>query len=1372
MARIMSFSTFLRTELAAHAGAFGAHSKTRPTEAQLKANNYAKGKVKLYGLPITIEQPRGSFRTGMDEDLGKEWATRLAAHYGYINGTRGADGDHMDCFIGPLIVNDPACAVAYVINQQVDGAFDEHKVMLGFGSDDEARLAYMQSYERGWPGLESVVKVTITQLKWWLGNGDMTRPLSAADLPKEETTMTRRLQWAGDEPIGFTLDKVLYEIRRSDAHEGLLFDAVTMDEILADADEEIGDEEAVAFDALVMTKNQMPRRIMRLQQIMERAAHTVKPIGEATISNPFKQRGAAHIAVVFELSDGQTITIYFHNPDSTPTKIKPTDELISWKWLLNKKDITIVVAPERGQDLNIREVARRVMRLAEKNSAAFKRHNAKRAERMASIETLKTEIAQLESELKTAQNRLDVAKIEAEDRREQKAREKANAPSYAEQVKAMEAEKDEVQKQIAALLAGAYANYTNLKLSPKAYATVKNDAHLLQVYGDGLRGYIAQRARRIFSALEAIGWKHEEDKHRFVKGRGKAKIERLGNSPYDLYVIGGVEDDLTKTPEEFAAAVDRYNDPLWHNTSANGDELKANYFELLKQANDFISNEIAQIGAAIENGENPKVLDARVSDSNKKVASMDSSLFHLEDAYETMFPRSKRKREGKKLLDSPDAQKFRQLHEQYLQFVGEKVYPYIHAKSAPAPQPEATPQPAPAIKPVGVPTPPEPVAAEVVRFEVGKSYYGRWVTNSDSIVAFRVVSRTEKSIRVDMLTGDEEKGKQLRITEYEGAENVSPLGSYSMAPIVSADRELTPDVKADNNPLASKQVAEIDYDAMFTPQVMKELRDSVTAAKNEGNTETRIDSDRILSLFSETLTPAQYRMYDHEKAEDVLFAKLAEIEREMGLNEPVAENTSEPNRVWDKPENAEADPAEGSQIIAAWDSAKADALFESETKDIHPHAKVARKFIGRHMQGRIVKTKIGDCVITRDSSNKLAQGVNRANGVKFRCVPRIPEVLIDGNVNSAMQPIEVDQATGKPVQRKDNIDGFYQFRHILTWPDKSRADVGVKVGSRKNEQPPLVYTLTASRIAALDAVNTKERDPASPSTSSPVGTDVVCMGYSGASKVILDDVSGSVNAGFDDLNITVYAAWDKDGNRVPEFEDGDESLPPPDADKPSAAQPGEMTGPAKDRMAALKVLTSTGMNRWMPEVQNKAVIAGLMGEEWQFFYDKMKELANVIATMPKTYEQDGKGNTALAYLHYFRGGADWYITEKDKEGDGTQQAFGYTDLGQGGELGYISIDEVLLVGGELDFHWQTKTLGAIKSEEEPEPPPAPETTSADADKALLQQIVDGTADPLTVDLATLEAIYERNQSDPDMQALFEEAVNKVIEAENKATATV
>jgi len=218
----------------------------------------------------------------------------------------------------------------------------------------------------------------------------------------------KKTHWNSDAlPYDQTLDQVLYEVRRSDSGEGLLLDAVTAQEILDDA------EGVIAFDALVTPYAKLERRMELLRGIMERTGDKVKPIA-LQITDPFKQRGVANVAAIFELSDGQTVTIFFHNPDVTPNKMAPADEVISWKWLLNKKDITIVVAPERGADLNIREVARRIMRLAEKNSAAFQRVNATRATRMQNIQTLKDEITTLETELATAQHELEVAKVAAE----------------------------------------------------------------------------------------------------------------------------------------------------------------------------------------------------------------------------------------------------------------------------------------------------------------------------------------------------------------------------------------------------------------------------------------------------------------------------------------------------------------------------------------------------------------------------------------------------------------------------------------------------------------------------------------------------------------------------------------------------------------------------------------------------------------------------------------------------------------------------------------------------------------------------------------------------------------------------------------------
>ena len=109
------------------------------------------------------------------------------------------------------------------------------------------------------------------------------------------------------------------------------------------------------------------------------------------------------------------------------------------------------------------------------------------------------------------------------------------------------------------------------------------------------------------------------------------------------------------------------------------------------------------------------------------------------------------------------------------------------------------------------------------------------------------------------------------------------------------------------------------------------------------------------------------------------------------------------------------------------------------------------------------------------------------------------------------------------------------------------------------------------------------------------------------------------------------------------------------------------------------------------------------GEERQWFKDRLCELADQLANMPETYAQDGMGDQAVAYLHYFNGSGDWYITEKDSDPvndagghDGQIQAFGLADLGYGAELGYISIAELIENGVELDLHFTPCTLAELK----------------------------------------------------------------------------
>jgi hypothetical protein len=142
-------------------------------------------------------------------------------------------------------------------------------------------------------------------------------------------------------------------------------------------------------------------------------------------------------------------------------------------------------------------------------------------------------------------------------------------------------------------------------------------------------------------------------------------------------------------------------------------------------------------------------------------------------------------------------------------------------------------------------------------------------------------------------------------------------------------------------------------------------------------------------------------------------------------------------------------------------------------------------------------------------------------------------------------------------------------------------------------------------------------------------------------------------------------------------------------DPPKAASPKE----AWEAMDFLKAFVCRQQWRTMASL--------MKGEEGPYFMDKAVEMAATIKAMPATYGQDGLGGQAVAHLHYFKGPADWFVTEKDmgdpKNGDFSQaQAFGMADLGHGGELGYISIDALVENSVELDLHWTPKTLDEIE----------------------------------------------------------------------------
>lgn len=143
-------------------------TETNPSDAQKESGNYKKGHIKFGGYDYTIENPKGSTRSGKDAN-GKEWKITMHDTYGYIRGKFGKDGDHLDMFINDKADLDNWNGDVFVVDQvNPDGSFDEHKVMYGYDSMDDAEKAYLANYSKGWQGLGGITGASKEEFDKWL----------------------------------------------------------------------------------------------------------------------------------------------------------------------------------------------------------------------------------------------------------------------------------------------------------------------------------------------------------------------------------------------------------------------------------------------------------------------------------------------------------------------------------------------------------------------------------------------------------------------------------------------------------------------------------------------------------------------------------------------------------------------------------------------------------------------------------------------------------------------------------------------------------------------------------------------------------------------------------------------------------------------------------------------------------------------------------------------------------------------------------------------------------------------------------------------------------------------------------------------------
>lgn len=166
-----------RTDRLAHDAATSPKNDlVEPSQKAIDAGIYRKGHLDpkdWHGLNISIENPKGSIRRSKP---GAEvtWERKMRDHYGYIRGTTDNTDEHVDVFVGPS----PGAESVYVIDQVIDGKFDEPKVMMGYRSQTHAEKSYLRNYQDGWNGIGAITPMSIKDFKEWLESDGPKKPLT------------------------------------------------------------------------------------------------------------------------------------------------------------------------------------------------------------------------------------------------------------------------------------------------------------------------------------------------------------------------------------------------------------------------------------------------------------------------------------------------------------------------------------------------------------------------------------------------------------------------------------------------------------------------------------------------------------------------------------------------------------------------------------------------------------------------------------------------------------------------------------------------------------------------------------------------------------------------------------------------------------------------------------------------------------------------------------------------------------------------------------------------------------------------------------------------------------------------------------------
>ncbi|MGE9818267.1 hypothetical protein ACQP6V_08750 [Acinetobacter baumannii] len=203
-------------------------------------------------------------------------------------------------------------------------------------------------------------------------------------------------QWDGISLVSHDGDtaKLLLDMQRNDDHSQLLSKFDGLPTLLSSLE-----VEEAHYDSIIVDYQHLEQLSAILHHSMDQFSKTGVKVINVTESKPFKHKKVLQIALTYDFDDGQNFTILFHKPDRFSKKISSADSLISWKILMNNRDITAAIQPNQGEGISIPILAGRIMKLINQNSNRFKRLQTKKAEKAKALADAESRIEQKQNQL-------------------------------------------------------------------------------------------------------------------------------------------------------------------------------------------------------------------------------------------------------------------------------------------------------------------------------------------------------------------------------------------------------------------------------------------------------------------------------------------------------------------------------------------------------------------------------------------------------------------------------------------------------------------------------------------------------------------------------------------------------------------------------------------------------------------------------------------------------------------------------------------------------------------------------------------------------------------------------------------------------------